>query len=446
MMSPRIVRHLLLPVHEALLRRPTLRFFRELEASQWHSADALAALQQVKLRRLLRIAYDRAPFYRRRVDDTGIDPDSATLESLQKLPTLQKDDIRQNASDMLTMPVNHLTPCSTGGSTGQPLQFYMCRARQAADQAARARSRRWFGIDPGERELYLWGSPVEIGNQDRIKRMRDWLTNHRLLNAFALNETNGTDYLLIYNAYRPVHLFGYPSSLVRWAQFVRERGKRMNNQNLRAVFTTGELLTPSDRAILEETFTVPVADGYGARDAGFVAHQCLAGNYHLAVENMIVELLDAHGKPVTNDAAGEITVTHLDAIGMPMIRYRTGDMAAWGSTSCSCGRHLMCLADISGRQTDMLRRADGGYAHALSLIYVLRDTPVVRTFQIEQQADLSLDIHVEVERSLTAADEARMIGQMRRQLGGSLSVRINQVARIATLPSGKHRHVISRTS
>ncbi len=446
MMSPRVVRQLLLPVHEALLRRPTFRFLRELEASQWRSADELAALQQAKLRRLLRIVYERSPFYRKRIDDAGIDPSRATLESLQQLPTLHKDDIRDCGSDMLTMPAKHLTPSSTGGSTGQPLQFYMCRARQAADQAARARSRRWFGIDPGERELYLWGSPVEIDNQDRIKRVRDWLTNHRLLNAFALNETNGTDYLLIYHAYRPVHLFGYPSSLVRWAQVVRERGKRLNNRNLRAVFTTGEVLTPSDRAALEETFTVPVADGYGARDAGFVAHQCLAGNYHLAIENMIVELLDDDGKPVANDAAGEITVTHLDAVGMPLIRYRTGDMAAWGSTSCPCGRHLMCLADISGRQTDMLRRPDGGYAHALSLIYVLRDTPVVRTFQIEQQADLSVDIHVEVERSLTTADEARMIGQMHQQLGGSLPVRINQVDRIATLPSGKHRHVISRAS
>ena len=446
MMSPRVVRHLLLPLHEALLRRPTLRFLRELEASQWRSADELAGLQQAKLRRLLCIAYDRSPFYRKRIDDAGIDPSSATLESLQQLPTLKKDDIRHCVPDMLTVPVNQLTPSSTGGSTGQPLQFYMCRDRQAADQAARARSRRWFGIDPGERELYLWGSPVEIGNQDRIKRMRDWLTNHRLLNAFALNEANGADYLRIYHAYRPAHLFGYPSSLVRWAQVVRERGKRLNNRNLRAVFTTGEVLTPSDRAVLEETFTVPVADGYGARDAGFVAHQCLAGNYHLAIEDMIVELLDADGKPVANDAAGEITVTHLDALGMPLIRYRTGDMAMWGTNSCPCGRNLMCLKNISGRQTDMLRRPDGGYAHALSLIYVLRDTPVVRTFQIEQQADLSVDIHVEVERSLTAADEARMIGQMHRQLGGSLPVRINQVDRIATLPSGKHRHVISRAS
>jgi len=446
MMSPYIVRHLLLPVHEALLRRPTVRFLRELETSQWCSADELAALQQTKLRRLLRVAHEHSPFYRERINAAGLDPEGVTLDSLQQLPALQKDEIRGAVENMLTQSANDLTTCTTGGSTGQPLQFYICRSRQAADQAARARSRRWFGIEPGERELYLWGSPVEVGRQDRVKRARDWLTNHRLLNAFALNDSNSTEYLDIYRAYRPVHLFGYPSSLVRWAQLVRKHGQELENTHLRAVFTTGEVLTPADRAVLEGTFSVPIADGYGARDAGFVAHQCLAGNYHLAVENMIVELLDAKGKSVSSDDAGEITVTHLDAVGMPLIRYRTGDMAAWGTASCPCGRKLMCLADIAGRQTDMLKRPDGGYAHALSLIYVLRDTPVVRTFQIEQQADLSVDIHVEVERSLSAADEARMIGQMRTQLGGSLPLRINQVARIATLPSGKHRHVVSRAT
>lgn len=446
MMSPRIVQHALLPLHEAILRRPSLRFLREMEASQWLNADALAELQQRKLRRLLRHAYDRSPFYRARLTAAGIEPNCATLSALSLLPTLQKSDVRDRLDDMLATPKSTLTASSTGGSTGQPLQFYMCRRRQAADQAARARSRRWFGIEPGARELYLWGSPVEIGAQGRLKLARDWLTNHKLLDAFALNDANITTYLQTYRTNKPVHLFGYPSSLVRWAQAINARGESLRLDSLRAVFTTGEVLTPSDRATLEIAFNVPVADGYGARDAGFVAHQCMAGSYHVSMENLIVELLDAHGRNVTEGKPGEITITHLDAFGMPMIRYRTGDMARHSTQACPCRRALYCLTDIAGRQTDMLRRPDGGYAHALSLIYVLRDTPAVRTFQIEQQVDLSVDVHVEVERALTAADETRIISQMRHQLGGHLPVRINQVAQIETLPSGKHRHVISRAS
>ncbi|MCZ6683052.1 MAG: AMP-binding protein [Planctomycetota bacterium] len=443
-MHPRLVRHLVLPIHERLCGRDTVARLAALEASQWWSGERLGALQTEKLRALLRRAYDRSPFYRRRMDDAGVNPDRVTLETLRRMPRLSKDQIAENVEDMLdpTVP-GGLHRCSTGGSTGSPLIFWIDRPRQAADQAGRARTRRWFGIDLGERELYLWGSPVEHSMQDWLKGVRDRVTNHRLLNAFRLTPKRMTRYLTEIRRFDPVHLFGYPSSIATLVRHARTIGKPVQTPSLKCVFTTGEVLHPSDRGVIEESVAVPIADGYGSREAGFVAHQCPEGSYHVTMESLIVELLDASGRPVEAGKSGEVTITHLDALGMPFIRYQTGDIARRSAGVCRCGRGLETLERIEGRRTDMLRTQDGGYAHALSAIYVLRDEPAVAQFKVVQRKDLNLDVYVVERNRLDPMRRRHAQSLLASQLGKSIEVRINVVSRIPPDPSGKHRYVIS---
>jgi phenylacetate-CoA ligase len=442
---PLLVRRLVLPVHEFLLRRPTFRVLRELERSQWWPAAKLRELQTAKLRRLLRHAAHAGSFYRDRIRRADIDLDRMTLDDLPRIATLSKADIRANGDEMTDAAVAaRMTLYTTGGSTGETLIFKIDRGRQAADQAARARTRRWFGIEPGERELYLWGSPMELAAQDRLKLLRDRLTNHKLLSAFNMTPARMSRHLREIRRFDPVHIFGYPSSLARLVRHARQCGRRLGGRSLKAVFTTGELLIAQDRAIIEEAVSVPVVDGYGSREAGFIAHQCPRGRYHLTMESMVVELLDTDGQPVSGIESGEVTVTHLDALGMPFIRYRTGDLARWSAEPCACGRALRCLDIVEGRKTDMLRTSDGGYAHGLSVIYVLRAEPGVRQFKVVQQADLSLDVSVVADGVLDERRQDALRSQLRRRIGPGVDVRLEVVSEIAPDPSGKHRHIVCR--
>lgn len=444
-MNPLIVRHVLLPLHELALGRGTFRYLRQIERSQWWSTERLRELQTRKLRRLLRHAWTRCSFHRKRLDGAGLDPEQATLDSLVCLPTVTKADIRRYTEQMVDPAVSGgLHPLTTGGSTGSPLSFVVDRRRQAADQAARARTRRWFGIDVGEREAYVWGSPVELAAQDRLKSIRDAITNHRLFNAFRLTPTVMSAYLEGLRQFDPVHLFGYPSSLARLARHAVETGGRLQNRSLRAVFASGEVFDPADRAIIEEQVRVPVADGYGSREGGFVAHQCPAGAYHQTMESLIVELLDAESRPAPEGAPGEITLTHLDAYGMPFIRYRTGDMARASRRLCPCGRGLELLERIEGRRTDMLRTAGGGYAHALSVIYVLRDEPAVTEFKVVQRPNLNLDVKIVPGNGWNAEVGRRIVNGLRRRIGESIEVSLVLVEQIPPEASGKHRHVVSQ--
>lgn len=449
-MNQWVVKNLFLPAHERMLGRNTLSYLRGLEESQWWSAERLREFQTEKLRRLLGHAYEMCPFYRRRMDAAGYDPAGATISTLSQLPTLCKADMTKHASELIDVSVpGGVFDYTTGGSTGSPLIFKIDRRRQAADQAARARTRRWFGIDIGERELYLWGSPVELSAQDKLKKLRDRLSNHRLLNAFTMTPRAMSSYLDEIERFRPAHIFGYPSSVARLARHANECGRSFvgggdrNGRSLKAVFVTGEVFLPSDRAVIEEHVSVPVVDGYGSREAGFIAHQCPAGEYHITMESLIVELLDAGGVPVSDGLPGEVTITHLDAYGMPFIRYRTGDIARRAVSPCSCGRGMDSLERIEGRQTDMLRLASGGYAHALSVIYVLREEAAVAEFKIVQQANCDLEVMVVSREGFDEQCSARIIGKLKRRMGEGVGVGLRQVAEIPPEASGKYRHVVS---
>ncbi len=435
------MRHLLLPLHERLVGRDTLRRHAQLSKSQWWTSEQLRDLQTDGLRALLVHAQSHSAFFRERISSAGFDPRAVSLRDLTRLPTLTRDDLTRHYDRIVDRATSRLVLMATGGSTGTPLTFVVNRARQAADQALRLRGREWFGISPGMRELYLWGSPIEV---QAGKQLRDRCLNHRMLAAFDMTPKSMSRYVAEITRFNPHHLFGYPSSLARLARFIFDSGQKPKAPNLRAVFTTGEVLLPADRSVLEECFAVPVADEYGARDAGFIAQQCPAGAYHISMECMIVELLDDAGESVRSGERGEVTVTHLDSHAMPFIRYRTGDYARWGGV-CSCGRGLQTLTAIEGRKTDQLRTTSGGHAHGLAAIYPLRSAPEIAEFRVVQRAGLDLDVFVVQRTNLSKPAEDAIRDELIKRIG-PVSVRINRVNQLAPMPSGKHRCVISEAS
>jgi phenylacetate-CoA ligase len=278
-----ISRWLICPAHERLLGRPTFKFLRELEASQWWSPDALRALQMCKLRALLEHARSHTAYWQDRLADLPLDdPQADPFAMLGSLPLLSKDEVRAHLPEMVWRDApGGVFKFNTGGSSGEPLIFYFDRRRQGYDDAARIRTHRWFGVDIGQREFYLWGSPIELSTTDRIKAWRDRLFNHRLVNAFAMSPARMEAYFDEFERFAPRCLFGYPSSIALWVQHARKIGRRLRTDSLRAVFVTGEACDPPDRAAIEAYFGVPVADGYGSRDGGFIAHECPQGSRHV---------------------------------------------------------------------------------------------------------------------------------------------------------------------
>lgn len=446
-MVPWIARRLICPLHEAILGRRTFRFLKELERSQWWSPADLKLLQARKLRRLLKHAHDRTPWYRRRLRDAGwgfsrFDP----FDVLEHMAPVTKDDVGSNLEKMVWRDVpGGLTPGHTGGSTGATLKFYLDRRRQAFDQAARARTHRWFGVNVGDHEVFLWGSPIESARRDGIKRLRDRVFNHHLLSAFEMSPSRMDAYLDELHRLRPACIFGYPSSIALLADHAVRRGRSLMNESLRAVFVTGEVCYPHDHASIGEFFRVPVVDGYGSREAGFIAHECPEGRMHITAENLIVEILSGD-QAAPEGQEGEIVVTHLDGYGMPLIRYRTGDCGRLRSGRCACGRGLPLMDVVQGRATDFLVLPDGTIRHALSIIYPLRAMSGVRAFRVEQREDYGITVSVVRDDRKERITREAVAGRVRPVIGDGVDLTVSMVDRIAPTSSGKYRYVVSHAA
>ncbi|UCG17013.1 MAG: phenylacetate--CoA ligase family protein [Phycisphaerales bacterium] len=440
-----MVRHILSPLHESLLGRNTFACLRELEVSQWQSPEKLRGLQRTKLRRLLVLAAANCSYYHDLFKQRAVDPQRGDpLDALARLPLLDKTILRTRRRDMIRNGSPRATIRSnTGGSTGEPLTFYFDRRRVAYDKAARMRTHRWFGVEPGDREIYLWGAPAELKRQDRARILRDRLTNEMLLSAFNMSPRTMREYLGRIETFRPVSLFGYPSSIALLCEFGRSNGIIARPTSLKAVFVTGEVLDDRQRSAIERYFGVPVANGYGSREGGFLAHQCPQGSTHVTSENVIMEIVDDGGAPVPQGESGEIVITHLDNYAMPFIRYRTGDVGRLLNGPCACGRGLQVMDVVAGRRTDFLVATDGTVKHALSLIYVLREIDSVRQFQILQDRNRDVRIDVVATPEFGRIQHNQIDRGVRRQLGRDVRVSLALVDRIEALPSGKHRHVVS---
>jgi phenylacetate-CoA ligase len=447
-MHPWLVRHLMIPLHERLLGRSTFACFRELTATQWLTPDALRTLQRAKLRELLVAAVRECSFYRRRFAERGLTPDRGDpFDVLGRLPLIDKSTLKSFRADLTNARVpGGPIPFNTGGSTGEPLIFFFDRRRIAYDKAARMRSHAWFGAGPGSREIYLWGSPAELSRQDRLRNLRDGLTNEKLLSAFCMSPERMRDYLRQIETYRPVSLFGYPSSLALLCEFGEREGVRVCVPSLKVVFVTGEVCDDGQRQGIEAFFGVPVANGYGSREGGFLAHECPHGSMHVTAESVVLEIVDEAGCSLPIGESGEVVVTHLDNYAMPFIRYRTGDVGRLLPGVCRCGRGLPRMDVVAGRRTDHLVAADGTLAHALSLIYVLREIDAVREFRIHQRRDRSVDVLVVPGPVFCEEHRVRIRRGVQRRLGEAIPVRIRLVDTVEPLPSGKHRYVISEAA
>lgn len=442
----RLVAGLLFPLHERLKGHRSVALRREMEASQWWTPERLEALQLARLQQLLTrvsrdVPYWRDWFARERVSVE----DFRTLADLRRLPLLTKAEIRAHTEALKNERADRLVRFNTGGSSGEPLIFYL-NERVSHDVAAKWRATRWWGVDIGDPEIVVWGSPIELGAQDRMRQLRDALLRTELLPAFEMSEDKLDGFLAAIRRRRPRMLFGYPSSLSLIARHAEMRGQRMDDLGVRVAFVTSERLYEEQRATISRVFACPVANGYGGRDAGFIAHQCPSGSLHVTAEDLIVELLDNQGQPVAAGQAGEIVVTHFGTADFPFIRYRTGDVAVASGKRCACGRGLPVLDEIQGRSTDFVVAADGTVMHGLALIYILRDMPGVGSFKVIQESLARTRVLVVREAGLPEDATARIVAGFRRRLGDTVEVAVEFVDAIPAEPSGKFRYVVSHVT
>lgn len=436
------------PLHEHLKKHGTVAVRRSLERSQWLSPAELRELQLARLKAFLSESEQHVPYYRNLFGSLGFDPSAvASIRDLVRLPLLTKDVIRNEFQRLMSDQDLPVKLFSTTGSTGDPLRFNISNVRVTHDVAAKWRATRWWDVDIGDRELVVWSSAIELSAQDRVRRLRDWALRSRLMPSASLGPADMARYVHEIRTFRPTMLFGYPSSMTLIAQYAEQQGVRMDDLGIKVAFCTAERLYQHQVDTLRRVFGCPVANGYGGRDSGFIAHECPQGSLHITAEDIVVEIVDDRGVPVPVGEPGEVVVTHLYSDGFPFIRYKTGDVAVMDDRICSCGRGLPILKEVRGRTNDVLVAVNGAMVHDVAFAMVLRDMPGVNGFKIIQESLTHCRLQLVTDSRYTRPEsEAKIRRTFCARLGEAVRTDIDYVSAIEPERTGKYRYVVSRVS
>jgi phenylacetate-CoA ligase len=442
-----LVANLLFPLQERLKKHNTVAIRKTMDGSQWWSSEKLEKYRIERLRALLTKVGQHVPYYRDSFKRLAFAPQTiSSLADIQKLPFLTKAIIRAEGDRMKSEIAHGLARFNTGGSSGEPLIFFIGSERVSHDVAAKWRATRWWDVDIGDPEIVVWGSPIELATQDKIRAIRDHLMRTELMPAFQMNETNLDQFVARIRERRPKMLFGYPSAISHIAAHAQQKDIRLDDLGVKVVFCTSERLYDHQREAISSAFACPVANGYGGRDAGFIAHECPAGGMHITAEDIIVEIVDEHGNNQPAGIAGEIVTTHLATADYPFIRYRTGDIGVLSNDKCACGRGLPLLKEIQGRSTDFVIAADGTIMHGLALIYILRDQPGVKAFKVIQETIDLTRVLIVTEPPFESRTIATIVSGFKQRLGNSVQIDVQVTDNIPGEKSGKFRYIVSHVT
>jgi len=423
------------PFHDAL---------RELEASDRRDADAVREDQERRLREMVGWAARTVPFYRESFREQGVDPATIrSLDDLPRLPTLDKEQVRAAGPELRSegVPAREIIAGHTSGTSGTALALYHTREALGWEYGVIWRQRRWFDCDLKQRFACFGGQSVVPYSQEKPPFWRyDLLRARMLFSLYHMSPHNLRAYAE--ELQRPGYHFwqGYPSSIGLVCQHLVDAGVSLGPAAPRAVFTSSETLLDFHRQWIAEATGAPVADRYGNSEFAISVLQCPEGSYHVDTEFCAIEIdpQEEHEDWVR----GEVIATGFANRAMPLLRYRTGDVATLRRRgSCACGRARPVVEEIDGRIEHAVVTPEGRRVGRMD--HVFKDSLEVKEAQILQRHPDRISVRLVPrpgfdERALKALEAS-----FRARLGDRIEIDFEQVDEIERDPNGKFRAVVS---
>jgi len=233
-----------------------------LEKTQWWRLKDLLKFQEKKLHAILEHAYRNVPYYHKMFNQLKIKPqDIKTVSDLQKLPILKKEIVRNYKDDLIAKNYSkgELIFSATGGSTGEPMSFFVDRKWSAWNIAAAYREWNWAGYCMGQKIVYLWGAHQDLSKQQELKIKLSNLINRRImLDAYKMNRKMLDNSVKVLKKFKPKFINAYPSAIYLMSQYIEKKG--LGDIRPRAIFTSCETLLDNQRRTIENIFDCDVFD------------------------------------------------------------------------------------------------------------------------------------------------------------------------------------------
>ncbi len=414
-----------------------------LQESQFWTASRLREHQNQLLQGLIRHAYENVPYYHRVFSQLHLKPaDIQTAADLYKLPVLRKEYVRQFNEELKARNISktRVTVGRTGGTTGVPLHFLLDSDRVIFDHCLTDRQWAWAGFRTGDRVVILRGLTL-IPGDSRSKFWRfDWIENRIYLSGFHLSRDTASVYIKKLQEWKPRFIAAYPSSAFTLARFMEQAGIVIP---VTGIFTSSEVLTPTERKLIEQQFACRVWDRYGTGERLAVAQQCEHGSYHQNEEFGIMQVDAPAGQPAVQGKKGELIQTGLTNYSMPLIRYATGDLGSFSGEECSCGRALPVMGPVDGRKDDVIVTADGRLMPRAGLDQIHEFVENLERCQLFQERVGELVVRVVPLPGFGVADENELKTQLQKRIGPGTAVKVLVTDHLPLTAQGKERFIVS---
>lgn len=354
----------------------------------YKTAEEIAAFQDARLAETLQYLAARSPFYRRMFAENGIDIASVrTVADLVRIPVTTKQDLQQHNEDFFCVPkVEMIDYVTTSGTLGDPVTFALTEGdlqRLAYNEASS------FAMTGCTKEDIM---QLMTTIDRRFMAGLAYFLGARELGLGVVRVGNGIPELQwdTIRRVQPTVCMVVPSFLVKMVDFAEKNGVDCSSVKLKRAICIGEALRKPDGElttlgcrIREKWPGLELFSTYASTEMQTSFTECSehAGG-HIPCDLIIVEMLDENNEPVPDGEPGEVTVTTIGVEGMPLLRFKTGDICIRYGGPCRCGRNSGRLSSVIGRKGQMIK-FKGTTLYPPVLFDILDNIADVRNYVVE---------------------------------------------------------------
>lgn len=413
------------------------------------SDDRINELINVEFVEMVKHAYYNVPYYNNLFDEHGLEISSIKdTRDIQRIPFLTKEILKSQSERLIANNVNGkgLQYITTSGSTGNPVGFYVDSDSTMKEWAYTLHIWKRVGYAPNSSRLLLRGKTFWAQKKKGESWQYDALKRELSCDIFDMNDDNLEQYCKAIEKYKPEFVHGYMSAIISLCKYIKRRNRGLNHQ-FKAILAVSENVIDEQRLYAEKVLNTRVFSFYGHSERLVIAGECEYSNeYHVEPLYGYAEIVDKNGVQIKSNDSGELVTTGFCNKGMPLLRYKTGDISSWSPKGiCKCGRSHARLTGVQGRwKQDVLVNCDKVLV-SLTAINMHSDLfDKVLRYQFFQENVGEVVLKILPINTLNSSDTDRILKELNEKTQGKIIYRIVLVDELPIKKNGKYSIVDQR--
>ncbi len=390
---------------------------------EYQSRDNISDYQNERLPEFLSYLQNNSTFYKKHFRKYKVDIlKIKSISDLSIIPATTKDDLYKFNQDFICVPAEKIIDIvTTSGTLGDPVTFVM--TDKDLDRLAYNEYVSFLCAGGSKDDIYQLMTTIDR----RFMAGLAYFLGARKLGAGIVRVGNGMPELQwdTINRVKPNSFITVPSFLLKLIEWAEENGIDYKSASVEKAICIGEPLRNPDFSLttlgekIKEKWDIKLYSTYASTEMATAFTECeyaCGGHHH--PELIIVEFLDENDNPVKEGEAGEVTITTLGVEGIPLLRFKTGDICYHFNDPCKCGRTTMRLGPVIGRMKQMIK-FKGTTLYPPALYDILDNIPEIRHYVVEVYTnDIGTDeIMIRIDTKEMSADfEKRLKDHFRAKL------------------------------